>query len=119
MPAIVIAAFLNALKLSITAILCFTPRWSCSIRLFRYFDERSLVLAGSEPSAFQLTHRTVRCGVTVQRDCRGQRCWLLIALRKNALAAATSRLGLSRSRPSCPPDQRHDTGSATRLGSST
>jgi len=46
MPAIVIAAFLNSLKLSITAILCFTPRWSCSIRLFRYFDERSLVLAG-------------------------------------------------------------------------
>src|SRR5260370_33289443 len=47
MPAIVIAAFLNLLKPSITAMRCFTPRWSCSIRLFRYFDERSFVfLAG-------------------------------------------------------------------------
>ena len=36
MPAITTAAFLNALKPSITAILCFTPRWSCSIRLFAY-----------------------------------------------------------------------------------
>src|SRR4029077_20167383 len=69
MPAIVIAAFLNLLKPSITAMRCFTPRWSCSIRLFRYFDERSFVFAGSEPSRFQLTHRTVRCGVAVHRDC--------------------------------------------------
>ena len=44
---------------SITAILCFTPRWSCSTRLFRYFDERSLVFAGSQPSAFSA--RTARC----------------------------------------------------------
>jgi hypothetical protein len=47
MPAIVIAAFLNPLKPSITAMRCFTPRWSCSIRLFRYFDERSFVSAGA------------------------------------------------------------------------
>jgi hypothetical protein len=58
MPAIVIAAFPNSLKPSITAILCFTPRWSCSTRLFRYFDERSLVFAGSQPSA--LSSRTAR-----------------------------------------------------------
>src|SRR5882757_11003470 len=45
MPAIVIAAFLNRLKPSITAMRCFTLRWSCSIRLFRYFDERSVASA--------------------------------------------------------------------------
>src|SRR5207245_9304422 len=66
MPAIVIAAFLNPLKPSITAMRCFTPRWSCSIRLLRYFDERSLVFAAIR---FQLPHRTVRCRVAVQRDC--------------------------------------------------
>jgi hypothetical protein len=59
MPAIVIAAFLNRLKPSITAMRCFTPRWSCSIRLFRYFDERSLVFVGRQPSAF--SSRTARC----------------------------------------------------------
>jgi DNA-binding transcriptional LysR family regulator len=58
MPAMVIAAFLKPLKPSITAMRCFTPRWSCSIRLFRYFDERSFVFAGSEPSAF--SSRTAR-----------------------------------------------------------
>src|SRR6516162_8118402 len=67
MPAIVIAAFLNPLKPSITAMRCLTPRWSCSIRLFRYFDKRSLVSAG-QAIGFQLTHGTVGCGVAVQRD---------------------------------------------------
>src|SRR4029077_10885879 len=92
---VVIAAFLNALKPSITVMRCFTPRWSCSIRLFRYFDERSFVFADSEPSAF--SSRTARCDAAQPSSvivC-GQRCWHLIALRKNALAAATSRLGLS------------------------
>jgi Phage integrase, N-terminal SAM-like domain len=56
MPAMVMAAFLNPLKPSITAMRCFTPR--CSIRLFRYFDERSFVSAGSRPSAF--SSRTAR-----------------------------------------------------------
>src|SRR5712671_5884066 len=58
MPAIVIAAFVNPLKPSNTAMRCFTPRWSCSIWLFRYFDERSFVSAASEPSAF--SSRTAR-----------------------------------------------------------
>jgi hypothetical protein len=43
----VIAAVSNRLKLSIGPMRNFTPRWSCSIRLFRYFDECSLVSAGS------------------------------------------------------------------------
>src|SRR2546428_8026922 len=68
MPAIVIAAFRNPLKPSITAMRCFTPRWSCSIRLLRYFDERSFVSA-ERAIGFQLAHRTVRCRVAVQRDC--------------------------------------------------
>src|SRR6202042_243529 len=46
------------LKPSIVAIRCFTPRWSCSIRLFKYFDDRTFVSAGSKPSAF--TSRTAR-----------------------------------------------------------
>src|SRR5580658_6176676 len=50
-PAIVIAAVAKPLKPSIVAIRCFTPRWSCSIRLFKYFDDRSFVSAGSKPSA--------------------------------------------------------------------
>ena len=52
MPVIVIAALLNPLKPSITAMRCFTLRWSCSISLFRYFDEHSFVSAASKPSAF-------------------------------------------------------------------
>jgi hypothetical protein len=43
------------LKPSITAMRCFTPRWSCSIRLF---DERSFVSADNKPSAF--SSRTAR-----------------------------------------------------------
>jgi hypothetical protein len=57
-PAIVIAAVAKPLKPSIVAIRCFTPRWSCSIRLFKYFDDRSFVSAGSKPSAF--SSRTAR-----------------------------------------------------------
>jgi DNA invertase Pin-like site-specific DNA recombinase len=57
-PAIVIAACRKSLKPNITAIRCFTPRWSCSIRLFRYFDDRNFVPEGSEPST--LSSRTAR-----------------------------------------------------------
>jgi Large polyvalent protein-associated domain 7 len=57
-PAIVIAAVAKPLKPSIVAIRCFTLRWSCSIRLFKYFDDRSFVSAGSKPSAF--SSRTAR-----------------------------------------------------------
>jgi hypothetical protein len=48
----------EALEASIVAIRCFTPRWSCLIRLFKYFDDRSFVSAGSKPSAF--SSRTAR-----------------------------------------------------------
>src|SRR5882724_11400284 len=75
MPAIVIAALLNALKPSITAMRCFTPRWSCSIRLFRYFDERSLVFAGSPPSAF--SSRTARCDAASPSSVDSPRAALL------------------------------------------
>ena len=52
MPAIVIAAVLNRLKPSIGPMRCFMALWSCSIRLFRYFDERTFVSSGNRPSAF-------------------------------------------------------------------
>src|SRR6202035_3051096 len=58
MRAIVIAAPAKPLKPRIAAIRCFTPRCSCSIRLFKYFDDRSFVSAGSKPSAF--SSRTAR-----------------------------------------------------------
>ena len=45
----VIAAVVKPpLKPSIVAICCFTPRWSCSIRLFKYFDDRKLRLGGQQ-----------------------------------------------------------------------
>ena len=58
-PAIVAAAVLNHLNPSIGPMRSFTPRWSCSIRLFRYFDERSFVSAASWPAVF--ISRTARC----------------------------------------------------------
>src|SRR5437660_8541710 len=93
MPAIVIAAFLNALKPSITAILCFTPRWSCSIRLFRYFDERSLVFAGSQPSALSSRTALVRCSMAVQRDCLRAALLAFDRLTKECLGGGDIALG--------------------------
>ncbi len=68
MPAVVIAAFLNCLKPSIGPMRCLMLRWSCSIKLFRYFEERSFGFAGNEPSAF--SSRTARCEAAqaIQRD---------------------------------------------------
>ena len=57
--AIVIAAVSNRLNPSIGPMRNFTPLWSCSIRLFRYFDERSFVPVGSCPPACM--SRTARC----------------------------------------------------------
>jgi len=82
---------------------CFTPRWSCSIRLFRYFDERSFVsAAASHRLSARAPHGEMQRSRSSVIVC-GARCWLLIALRKNALVAATSRLALSLSQPSCRP----------------
>ena len=58
----------------------------------RYLDT---ALGGQQAIGFQLTHRAVRRGIAVQSDRPGASCWPLIAFRKNALAAATSRLALS------------------------
>ena len=58
MPAIVIVAVAKPLKPSIVAICCFTPRWSCSIRLFKGSDDRSFVTA-DKLSALELTHGAV------------------------------------------------------------
>jgi hypothetical protein len=48
----VTAAFLGRLKPSIAPERRLTPRWSCSMRLFQYFDERHFVSLGNELSAF-------------------------------------------------------------------
>jgi hypothetical protein len=73
-----VRAFLNALRPSLKAMRCLTPRWSCSIKSRKYFDERSFVSVGSEPSAF--SWRTAR-GDAAQPSsviAFGARCWLLI-----------------------------------------
>lgn len=46
------AALLNRLNPSMTLTRDLMCRWSCSIRLFRYFEDRSLVVVGSRPSSF-------------------------------------------------------------------
>jgi hypothetical protein len=45
MPAIVVEAFQNRLNPSIGPNRSLTDRWSCSMRLFKYFDDRRLVLS--------------------------------------------------------------------------
>lgn len=52
MPEITTAAFRKRLKPSIALILDLMLRWSCSIMLLRYFDDRNVVLSGNNPSAF-------------------------------------------------------------------
>ena len=59
MPEIVVAALLNRLKPSITFVRDLMLRWSCSTRLFRYFEDRIFVPSGSRPSDF--ISRTARC----------------------------------------------------------
>src|ERR1700760_403259 len=100
MPAIVIAALLNPLKPSITAMRCFTPRWSCSIRLFKYFDDRSFVSA----IGFQLTHRAVRRGIAIQSDRPGSIVLAFDRLPKKRLGGRDVALGAQPevNRPPCP-----------------
>jgi hypothetical protein len=90
-PASVIEAALKRLKPSIGPVRAFSPRWSCSIKLFKYFDERRFVSAGNKPSSF--ISRTARWEAAYSSNVivRGEDPWRLIALLKNALAAATSR----------------------------
>jgi hypothetical protein len=44
MPAIVMAADSKFLKPGIGLVLDLIPRWSCSMRLFRYFEDRNLII---------------------------------------------------------------------------
>jgi len=68
-PAIVVAALLNRLKPSITFVLDLMFRWSCSIKLFRYFEDRTFVSSASRPSAF--ISRTARAKqLPIERDRR-------------------------------------------------
>jgi hypothetical protein len=59
MPATMMAADSKFLKPSIGLVLDLIPRWSCSIRLFRYFEDRNFVRQGSRPSS--RISRTARC----------------------------------------------------------
>ena len=58
---------IKLLKPRMDLVLDLIPRWSCSIRLFRYFDDRSLV---SSTPCFRPTSRVcpVRRGIAIQSD---------------------------------------------------
>jgi hypothetical protein len=92
-PAIVIAAVAKPLKPSIVAIRCFAPRWSCSIRLFKYFEDRSFVSARQQAVSFQLTHRTVGRGIAVQSDRPGSIVLAFDRLPKKRLGGRDIALG--------------------------
>src|SRR5882757_5910497 len=77
MPEIVVAAPLNRLKPSMTFVRDLMFRWSCSIKLFRYFEDLTSVSAGSKPSAF--ISRTARCTGSIAIECDGFR-WLPLML---------------------------------------
>src|SRR5215831_11135340 len=51
-PLIVTTAWSNLLNPSIGRIRCFTRRWSCSIKLFKYWLDRTFTRRGSSPSSF-------------------------------------------------------------------
>src|SRR6267142_5759551 len=65
--------------------------------------------------SFQLTHRTVRCGVAVERDCPRAALVAFDRFTKERLGGPPHRAwgsaGNLLSGP--PPDQRHDTGRAS------
>ena len=54
------------MKPSIGLVLNLIPRWSCSIRLLRYLEDRSFVRLDSSPSS--CISRTARCDVAVEGD---------------------------------------------------
>jgi len=62
-PCIVVVAEVKLFKPSIGPSLDLTLRWSCSIRLFRYFDERSFVKSGRRPAPVR--ERLAQMGVQV------------------------------------------------------
>jgi hypothetical protein len=68
MPAIVVAAFLNRLKSSITARRCFTHRWVLLNQIIQLFRRTHLRFQGQQAIALQFARRTVRGSVAVQRD---------------------------------------------------
>jgi hypothetical protein len=71
-------------------------------QIIQVLRRAQLRIRGERAIGFQLAHRTVRCSVTVQRDCLRAALLPLIALRKNALAAATSRVAPEVDRPARP-----------------
>lgn len=91
-PAIVIEAFRNRFKPSMAPKRCLIDRRSCSMRLFRYFDDRISVRA--PPRCCLRTSRAARYPSSV--ILCGRRPRLANARPKNALAAATSRLARRR-----------------------
>src|SRR5215472_12710773 len=69
-PLIVTTALSNRLNPSIGRIRCFTRRWSCSIKLFKYWLDRTFTRRGF-PIFLHFPHGAVRCRVGVQGDLCG------------------------------------------------
>ena len=75
----------------------FTMRWSCSTTLFRYLHRRRRTRCGSAPSSFSASTAGGKAGCLSTLITRGTGLpGELRAFRKNRLAAAASRLAVSR-----------------------
>ena len=71
---------------------------------------------GRQPtSSLQLPHRTVRRSVAIQRDRLWRPLVALHRLAEESLGGCYVTLGAQPKSTVQPPDQRHDTGSTTRL----
>jgi hypothetical protein len=68
MPAIVMAADSKFLKPGIGLVLDLIPRWSCSMRLFRYFEDRNFVRQGSRPSSRISQPCAMRRSIAIEGD---------------------------------------------------
>ena len=77
-------------------------------QITQVFRRAQLRVRGQRAIGFQLAHRTVRCGVAVQRDCPRAALLAFDRFTKERLGGpATSRLGLSLKSTAFPPRPEH------------
>src|SRR5271157_4850341 len=104
MPRIVTAAVSNRLNPSIGRTRCFIRRWSCSMTLFKYLQERIRTRRGKVPAAFNLA--TARCEAAYPSKVIGRNRFRFIEAQGRRDEAAIGER--------CP-DGRQEVGSEPRL----
>src|SRR5271166_4573258 len=104
MPRIVTAAVSNRLNPSIGRTRCFIRRWSCSMTLFKYLQERIHTRRGKVPAAFNLA--TARCEAAYPSKVIGRNRFRFIEAQGRRDEAAIGER--------CP-DGRQEVGSEPRL----